>query len=67
MNVLILISDRTAAAKIMKTVAAPGGRALNKVYNVHKISQGVAFYTFSKLYEVYVDPVVNYEFGVGGG
>ena len=49
-----------------KTLAAAGGRALGKLYNVSKKLQGVGFNTYTKLYDSYIDPIILYGASVWG-
>ena len=59
MNFLILISQPN---RLQLRVAGPLAR-----YNVHKKTTGCWIpYILYKLYEVYVDPVINYASGVWG-
>ena len=46
--------------------AAAGGRALGKIYVVHKKLYGLGYSLFTQLFQSYIDPILTYASGVWG-
>ena len=62
----VILDEHLQFCTNARTLAAAGGRALGKIYAVHKKLYGLGYSPFTQLFQSYVDPILTYVSGVWG-
>ena len=60
----VILDEHLQFCTNARTLAAAGGRALGKIYAVHKKLYGLGYSPFTQLFQSYVDPILTYASGV---